>query len=108
MATPEKRTTDVRIVCEMPRHICRNIGFGYGTDLYWEYIEKECNRWVRDFHDFIRDHRSQDPVVLDVERVTETVCSECGDKWEPGDIDGKQCCMSCGEEVEAKAKEEQR
>lgn len=81
---PVKRLVDVRIEAEPP----------YG----WYYrppdLAKQAARleeWVAAFHDFIRDHRSQDPVSLRVERVHETQCSGCGSVWETD----SGFCASC-------------
>ncbi len=51
------------------------------------------------FHDFLRDHRSQDMVALNIVRDFQDVCSACGDRWDTTDIDGVCCCGNCGAEV---------
>lgn len=56
--------------------------------------------WVKEIMAFIRDHRSQDQVHLDVERVTQDQCSECESEWETMIEDGVLKCASCGAEVE--------
>lgn len=54
---------------------------------------------VKEFNEFIRDHRSQDYVRLEVQRVTEEQCSGCKSAWETMTEDGMVCCSSCGEVV---------
>ena len=62
---------------------------------------------VNEFHDFIRDHRSQDAVHLEVVRIEEHLCSKCGRAWESytetENGETKEFCASCGAEVEAEA-----
>ena len=85
-----KILTDVTITCDPPRvsnYLYRNP----------EAYAKEMERWVEDFHDFIRDHRSQDPVHLDVNRVYEDQCSHCHNNWEE-DADGPLCCDKAQQE----------
>ncbi len=57
-------------------------------------------RAVKEFHDFLRDHRSQDMVSLEVKRIYGNLCSVCHDRWETMTIDDKLCCACCGAEVE--------
>jgi hypothetical protein len=62
---------------------------------------KELERAVKDFEEFLRDHRSQDMVTLFVDRVYADVCSECDEEWE---LDthpetGKPICAWCGVEI---------
>lgn len=82
---PVKRLVDVRIEAEPP------YGWYYRpADLAEQAARLE--QWTEEFHGFIRDHRSQDPVSLRVERIYEDLCSGCGGEWEE---DGG-CCSSCG------------
>ena len=69
-------------------------------------LAHDLNREVKDFVGFLRDHRSQDAIQLEVERVQQDVCSACGKEWEPyfvvEDDDpqhGKTICAHCGAEV---------
>jgi hypothetical protein len=83
---------DVRLTAEAPRHVeryCRTPQ-ERGTAL---------RAWVREFEDFIRDHRSQDAVLLDVEEERKDLCSACGEEWETMEEDGKTICANCGTEV---------
>ncbi len=61
---------------------------------------KELERAVKDFHDFLRDHRSQDLVTLTVNKVYKDLCSACGNEWEIDVIEGKTFCAYCGVEIE--------
>ena len=68
-----------------------------------ERLAHDLNREVSDFTDFLRDHRSQDMIQLDVERDVRDVCSACGEAWEtylPDDPNDPACgrtsCAHCG------------
>jgi hypothetical protein len=80
----KKVLIDATISCDPPSYVYR-----------WaespEEIAKRMEAWVRDFDEFMRDHRSQDPVRLSVERVYEDQCSLCGYKWD-ADASGCPCC----------------
>lgn len=65
-----------------------------------EDIARELEGWAREFEAFIRDHRSQDPVYLTVQRDFEDQCSHCKSQWEE-DADGPLCCSKAQEEWEA-------
>ena len=95
------RISDVRIVCEPTSHVFRLTSWEtpYGSDEYYKRLERGYREWIKEFHDFIRDHRSQDPVSLDVEIDREDICSRCFSSWEP-DEDGT--CAHCGGKIEAK------
>ncbi len=76
---------DVKITCDNPvRHY-----YFQSMEQYAKSIES----WVNDFHDFIRDHRSQDPVSLNVEREYLDVCEFCESTWE---VDDSGCPVCCG------------
>lgn len=110
-----KVVTDVKVTCDPPSHLTRSAygtradgTFGhlrYGTPEYWKVIKEKLQGWVRDFDDFIRDHRSQDPIALDVIEDRMESCSACGSEWEidDGHEDGVCRCASCGAVVEAPA-----
>ena len=61
---------------------------------------KELERAAEEFHDFLRDHRSQDMVRLDVQRVYQNQCSACGSEWEPDYTEKPHICASCGAIIE--------
>lgn len=74
-----------------------------------EMLREKCS----DFHDFLRDHRSQDAVQLTVETVRKDVCSQCDDDWEtyieddPDSEDfGNELCACCGALVKLDARKE--
>jgi hypothetical protein len=48
--------------------------------------------------DFIRDHRSQDPVTVSVRRVYEDQCSFCHRTWEELDDGEPACCQAAQDE----------
>lgn len=76
-----------------------------------EQHAKDLERAVKDFHDFLRDHRSQDMITLDVVRITQNLCAACGQTWERDMFDGKPGCDSCGallEETETIAQEKEQ
>lgn len=93
--------SEVTISCDPPEW--------FGWRYYPSHEAKEryaqhCEGWVKEFHAFIRDHRSQDPVNLSVERKYEDQCSFCGRVWEE-DAEGPVCCSAAQKEWdEQKAK----
>lgn len=94
-AAPEKarkvnRLTDVTVEVDPP-HM-----YGCRTP---EQRAQALERWVRDFNDFIRDHRSQDEARLHVMRKHEDVCSVCNGTWDMASEDGVAYCGNCGAEV---------
>jgi hypothetical protein len=55
---------------------------------------------VKEFEDFLRDHRSQDKISLDVRRVYQKQCSACEGEWEPERAEnGVLFCANCGVEI---------
>ena len=85
----KKMLVDVTISCDPPRI--------WGINrMDMEQVAKEYESWVKDFHEFIRDHRSQDPVDINVEREYQDVCSFCDYEWEE-DENGCPCC--CDEAI---------
>ena len=88
---PVKRLDDLRVVLDPPSYVgwmARRRG-----DEAWA---KALNEWAKEIEDFLRDHRSQDPVSISVERVEATVCDQCGQSWEVIDIEGEPGCAYCG------------
>jgi hypothetical protein len=77
---------DVTISCDPPPY--RRWG-GYTQEQY----AKHCSDWVREFEEFMRDHRSQDPVFLNVERKYEDQCEFCGSTdFDPDPQAEPYCC----------------
>ena len=86
-----QRVIDVRVVADLSavtRWIRHND---------FERIERALREAADEFNAFIRDHRSQDHVRLDVERTVQDQCSGCGNEWEPDN----GACAHCGAEVDA-------
>ena len=90
----KRMLTDVKIVCDPPRLYA----FQRQTP---EDEARAYEEWVREFDGFIRDHRSQDPVRLSVEREYTEVCSFCESAWE-WDNEMPGCCDEAIEEYERK------
>jgi hypothetical protein len=90
---PITRLVSLRIVVDPPR------------PSYWGQTEeqrvRELEAWARELEAFVRDHRSQDPISVTVERETETVCDQCHREWETYTEDGVTCCAGCGVQVGA-------
>ncbi len=99
--TKVTRVVDVRITCDMPSYIYRYAGWWhqYGSPEWWAEVHKAALKWVNEFCDFIRDHRSQDPVELNVVKDAVAQCSRCGNEWEVFDDDGVTHCAHCGATV---------
>lgn len=72
--------------------------YGYNTSL--EDYANRLDKAATEFHDFLRDHRSQDMVCLTINRIRKDICSHCRNEWETDtDADGTWCA-SCGARVE--------
>ena len=86
---PITRLASLRIVVDPPM-----------TSTYWRRTEeqriRELEAWARELEEFVRDHRSQDPISLTVERETVTVCDQCDRKWETYTEDDVTYCAGCG------------
>ena len=92
----KKVLIDVHVICEPPASATR---WAYTVEQQARQLEE----WCREFEEFVRDHRSQDPVSLSVQRQYEERCSHCGRQWEE-DADGPVCCDKAQQEWdEAKA-----
>ncbi len=89
----QKVLIDVIVRCDPP----------YAVGRWSRTLEDKARRleeWCQDFEEFIRDHRSQDPVSLNVERQYQEQCSLCGREWEEDD-NGPLCCKAAQEELAA-------
>ena len=89
----QKVLIDVKIICDPPR------AYWY-TGRTMEHLAREYEDWVKDFHAFIRDHRSQDPVTLNVEREYQDQCSFCHSFWEEDEDGMPICCDKAQKEFE--------
>jgi len=90
---------DVKVVCDPPDYIYRL----YGYDIY--SLARELESWCREFEEFVRDHRSQDPVSLYIEKVYEEVCEFCNRPWETDEDGAPICCEKAEIEWKKLAKE---
>ena len=94
-AKPITRLMDVSVEVNPPHY-----AYGYSRDP--ERIAKSLEYWAKDLVDFVRDHRSQDDLDLEVIRDVREVCSLCGRDWEttpPDDDNPNETCAWCGEPV---------
>jgi len=87
----KKVLVDVKIECDPPPSYWRRT-----PEEYAKYLQN----WVDDFHEFIRDHRSQDPVTLHVEKVYQNQCSFCTSEWEVDENGIPVCCHAAIDEYE--------
>lgn len=77
--------TGVRVICEPPSHV----------GMWSQTLDAKADRleeWVREFNDFIRDHKSQNGVTLSVERERGEQCSHCAYEWEVDENGEPVCC----------------
>jgi hypothetical protein len=63
---------DIEVVADLSNMCCCRQG-----RVLPEVWEKELKCAVKEFEDFLRDHRSQDKISLDVRRVYQNQCSAC-------------------------------
>jgi len=94
-AKPVERLMDVSVEVNPPHY-----AYGYSRDP--ERIARCLEDWAKDLVDFVRDHRSQDSLDLNVVRDVREVCSLCGRDWEttpPDDDDPNETCAWCGAPV---------
>ena len=82
---PISVTVELKVVVNPPSY-----AYGYTRDIEQQAANLE--QWARELQEFVRDHRSQDPVYLGVERVVEEVCSSCKHTWDEDD----GVCSWCG------------
>ena len=70
----------------------------YGTEEYWNKLQKSYQKEIDKFNEFIRDHRSRDSYAIYTETTSVSVCNFCGYEWPEG-FDGTVDC--CQEALEA-------
>ena len=87
--------TDAHVEAEFP-HLFHPWWCRLSAEERARALENECNEFV----EFLRDHRSQDAVHLEVVRVKKDLCSNCKCEWEVWEDEGKPVCAGCGAEVE--------
>ena len=88
-----KVLVELKVFCEPPYTV------GRWTNTL-ENKAKELEQWCRKFEEFVRDHRSQDPVSLSVKREYEEQCSHCRYKWETDEEGCPVCCNKAQSEWE--------
>jgi len=100
--TKVDRVVNVQIICDPPSYIYHFADWSHerGSPEWWAEVHKAALKWVDEFCDFIRDHRSQDRVELNVVKDVVAQCSCCGDEWKLFDRDGVTYCAHCGATVE--------
>ena len=89
LASPKKVLVECKLVaepCSSVTRWCRDE----------EAKARALESWASDVVDFIRDHRSMDPLYLSVERIYQEQCSLCGNEWEPESHDSGVECACCG------------
>ena len=96
--------TEVNVECE-PSPAVTRYTFKRAGESVLEAEARTLEAWARDFEEFVRDHRSQDPVTLTVHRKYEELCSFCGSDWESSLDDGVPiCCQAALDEHTAQAR----
>lgn len=112
LATKRSMIVDSRVIAEFNLSRVDRMTFDREKKSWRTATPEEIGETLRakcsEFHDFMRDHRSQDTVQLTVEAVRKDVCSQCGDEWEtyieddPNSPDfGSESCACCGAVVNA-------
>jgi hypothetical protein len=80
------------IVAEIDLPVGRIYYERYGTPEYWKALEKEMLHEVREFDDFIRDHRSRDEYGINIIKKYVLTCKFCGHEY-PDEFNGiADCC----------------
>lgn len=99
----EKRVVDARVIAEFNLHWTDRQIYdgGQWRDRTPEEIGAKLEERCQAFREFMRDHRSQDTVTLEVERVVSDVCSACKRAWDPMTTDedtdyARTTCGWCG------------
>jgi len=95
----KKILVDVKVTCELPSDVGR----------YCKTLERKADameEWITDFTLFMRDHRSQDSVSLDIERIYEERCEFCEYEQEEDENGIPVCCKKAQEEFLSKKENE--
>jgi len=82
---------ELKVVCDPPSYLYR----GWRT---MEQNAKTLEAWANEFNAFVRDHRSQDPVNLSVERIYQDQCEHCCSEWETDSSGCPVCCQTAVDE----------
>lgn len=86
---------------------CRKVNRLVGAHVLAEFLAAnwwgDHERWARQlesraksFNEFIRDHRSQDDIRLEVVREHKDFCSACNREYEPDEYPDGEGCANCG------------
>lgn len=92
---------DVLVAVRVEADLSGMLWHNYRSDVDAE--AKDLERVVKEFHTFLRDHRSQDMISLDVVRIRKDICVACSNVWESDMHDGKEHCAWCGAVLEEPA-----
>jgi hypothetical protein len=99
---PKEKTVKKNVLIDV--HVEADLrAFLWGRYKSVEEEAKALERACKEFVDFLRDHRSQDLVTLDVVREYENQCSVCQEKWEIAydeENDNKPYCANCGADLD--------
>ena len=101
---PITSIVDYRVEAEIPLESYERTVYDHETKRWRDATPSEMADILRgkiaDFESFLRDHRSQDLIRLDIVPIKETVCSECGGVWEEWTDAEGTCCARCGVTVQ--------
>jgi hypothetical protein len=84
---------DLKLTIEPNAHVTRWVIPRPGERLL-EAEGRALKEWARELEEFVRDHRSQDAVTIDVVRVEQDVCDACGAEWEEDGATGEPFCCN--------------
>lgn len=84
-----------------PRHIPTYLWQNLEPEEFAKREVKWFENWVKEFEEFLRDHRSQDVQYIEAIRQDINICSCCGDNWETyyDKEEKKTLCANCGAEI---------
>ncbi len=92
---PVERVVCVKIEIDPPARCGQYIPHKSGSPEWYEAYEKALKHWSAHLVEFIRDHRSQDPLQISVSKEKEEFCSECGKSWEEVPPEEKGLLPTC-------------
>ena len=98
------QVTEIRLTIEPPTWVvCPPYQMRDETTEKWFARQaRQLRSWADELNGFLRDHRSRDADLVDIEKVTGDVCSACQSPWEPyTDDEGGTVCAHCGAPIVA-------
>lgn len=103
MAHKQSRTTGLHVRIEPHHSVTRWVRQG-AHDTRYDAEAAALRDWAKEFMGFLRDHRSQDVVGIEVVEEKSDVCSDCGRAWKPCAVDTDEkefppYCAWCGADV---------